>query len=149
MLKLRHSEEQVHSPSNFMTVSYNYCCLAFTHHHRIYRIHPRQLRMLPLMRHITSGHKCSAQWLPKEIQSHWGTKKQVFFKIPLVLVTYSSGSNVCNLHSVWPTYQPLIENIKVQIPQFHTTAMRQAAFKILWSLWKVWIKIAIYRDSVL
>ena len=38
------------------------------------------------------------------------------------------------------TCQPLIESIKVQIPQFHTRAMRQAAFE------KYDLKIAIYQE---
>ena len=57
----------------------------------------------------------------------------------MILVTYSPGSSLSNLHWVWhtsatdissalQTCQPLIESIKVKISQYQTRAMRQAAF---------------------
>jgi len=60
--------------------------------------------------------------------------------MPIILVTYSPGSNLGNLHCIWHTSatdinftlqmcQPLIESIKIGIPQFLTRAMRQAAFE--------------------
>ena len=60
--------------------------------------------------------------------------------MPVVLATYSPGSNLGNLHWIWCTSatdissamqscHPIIESIKVNIPSFHTRAMRQAAFE--------------------
>ena len=60
-------------------------------------------------------------------------------KVPTILVTYSPGSNLCNLHWIWHTSatdinsalqscQPLIEAIKLQILNYHSRAMRKAAF---------------------
>ena len=60
--------------------------------------------------------------------------------MPVVLATYSPGSNLGNLHWIWCTpatdissamqsCQPIIERIKVKIPSFHTRAIRQAAFE--------------------
>ena len=57
--------------------------------------------------------------------------------MPVVLVTYSPGINLSNLHWIWhtsasvinsalQTCQPITERIKVD---FHTRAMRQAAFQ--------------------
>ena len=59
---------------------------------------------------------------------------------PLVHVTYAPGGSVGNLHWIWHstassidealmTAQPIIENLKKSIPQFHTRAMRRAAYE--------------------
>ena len=59
--------------------------------------------------------------------------------IPLIHVTYAPGSNIGNLHWVWhctaenidqalSTSQPIIEQIKRDIPEFHTRAVRREAF---------------------
>ena len=79
--------------------------------------------------------------------------------MPIILVTYSPGSNLGNLHWIWhtsatdinsalQTCQPLIERLRITIPQFHTRAMRQAAFQkyglvspsikkaVLWHMYK-------------
>ena len=56
-------------------------------------------------------------------------------KVPTVLVTYSPGGNVGNLHWIWRTSctdissalqscQPILESNRSDIPQFHTRAMR-------------------------
>lgn len=61
--------------------------------------------------------------------------------IPLVHVTYAPGSNIGNLHWVWhctaenidqalSTSQPIIEQIKRDIPEFHTRAVRREAFQL-------------------
>ena len=60
--------------------------------------------------------------------------------MPTVLVTYSPGGNVGNLHWIWRTSctdissalqscQPILESIRSDIPQFHTRAMRRAAYE--------------------
>ena len=60
--------------------------------------------------------------------------------VPIMLLTYSSGNNARNLHSVWklPPNKPLeetfqdsarvIEKIKPLLPQYHTRAMHRAMF---------------------
>ena len=61
-------------------------------------------------------------------------------KMPTVLVTYSPGGNIGSLHWIWHTTctdissalqscQPILESIRSDIPQFHTRAMRQAAYE--------------------
>ena len=54
----------------------DFILLLDTHHHKIYRIYPWQLRMLPCHwgGHITSRYRCSVQLLPKEVQFHRGIK---------------------------------------------------------------------------
>ena len=53
---------------------------------------------------------------------------------------YSPGSNIANLHWIWQSMatsidqalcmsQPVIEEVKKSIPQFHTTAMRRAMYE--------------------
>ena len=58
-------------------------------------------------------------------------------RLPCVLLIYSPGSNIGNLHflpsecipaTVFEQSQPVIENVKVVIPQSHTRAMRTALF---------------------
>ena len=60
--------------------------------------------------------------------------------MPTVLVTYSPGGNIGNLHWIWHTTctdissplqscHPILESIRSDIPQFHTRAMRQAAYE--------------------
>ena len=61
--------------------------------------------------------------------------------VPIMLLTYSSGNNVGNLHFVWkvPSNKPMketfqdsvrvIEKIKPLLPQYHTRAMRRAMFE--------------------
>ena len=61
--------------------------------------------------------------------------------VPTVLLTYSPGSNIGNLHFVWkvpPTLDPVecleqsqqcIEAVKQNIPVYHTRAMRSALFQ--------------------
>ena len=60
---------------------------------------------------------------------------------PVMLLTYSSGNNVDNLHFVWKVQpdesieesfqrsQEVIEQVKPNLSQFHTRAMRQAMFE--------------------
>ena len=59
--------------------------------------------------------------------------------MPVVLATYSPGSNLGNLHWLWRTSapdissafqccQPILGKIKAEIPSFHTIAMWQAVF---------------------
>ena len=62
-------------------------------------------------------------------------------RFPCVLLTYSSGSNIGNLHFLWKVpderdpaavferSQPVIESVKLVIPQYHTRAMRAALFE--------------------
>ena len=61
-------------------------------------------------------------------------------KVPTVLVLYSPGGNIGNLYWIWHTTctdistalqscQPILEGIRSDIPQFHTRAMRQAAYE--------------------
>ena len=58
-----------------------------------------------------------------------------------VPVTYAPGSNIGNLHWIWQTTatsiddalhttQPIIEQLKKDIPVFHTRAMRREAFEM-------------------
>ena len=60
--------------------------------------------------------------------------------MPTVIVTYSPGGNIGNLHWIWHTTctdissalqscQPILETIRSDIPHFHTRAMRQAAYE--------------------
>ena len=60
--------------------------------------------------------------------------------VPLIQVTYAPSSNIGNLMWVWHTdvcdinsalqsSQPIIENLKKDIPQYHSRAMRRAAFE--------------------
>ena len=58
----------------------------------------------------------------------------------IILLTHSSGNNLGNLNFVWKvesdvsiehcfqSSQKVVEQIKPQLPQFHTRAMRQALF---------------------
>ena len=77
------------------------------------------------------------------------------WRMPIILVTYSPGSNMGNQHWIWhtsatdinsalQTCQPIIEKIRVMIPQFHTRAMREAAFE-KYGLVSASIKKAILR----
>ncbi|KAL5496676.1 hypothetical protein EMCRGX_G013014 [Ephydatia muelleri] len=61
--------------------------------------------------------------------------------IPLMHVTYAPGSNVGNVHWVWhctaenidealSISQPIIEQIKGDIPEYHTRAIRREAFQL-------------------
>lgn len=61
-------------------------------------------------------------------------------EVPLILVTYAPGSNICSMHWVWHclaadidsalrTAQPMIEKFKENVPQYHTRAMRRAAYE--------------------
>ena len=61
--------------------------------------------------------------------------------VPLIHITYAPGSNVGNLHWIWHstatsiddalrTTQPIIEQLKKDIPVFHTRAMRREAFEM-------------------
>ena len=60
-------------------------------------------------------------------------------QVPLVHVSYASGGNVKKLNWLWhstatniddalQTTQPVIEELKKQIPQYHTRAMRRAMY---------------------
>ena len=61
-------------------------------------------------------------------------------RLPCVLLIYSPGSDIGNLHFLWKVprecnpatvfeqSQPVIENVKVVIPQSHTRAMHTALF---------------------
>ena len=60
--------------------------------------------------------------------------------IPSVLLTYSPGSNIGNMHFIWkvPDLNPLecleqsqqsIEEVKQVIPKYHTRAMRSLLFQ--------------------
>ena len=60
-------------------------------------------------------------------------------QVPLVHVLYAPGVNVGNLNWLWhstatnidntlQTTQPLIEELKKKIPQYHTQAMRKAMY---------------------
>lgn len=75
--------------------------------------------------------------------------------MPVVLATYSPGSNLGNLHWIWCTSatdissamqscQPIIERVKVKIPSFHIRAMRQAAFE-KYGLISPHVKKAVFR----
>lgn len=70
----------------------------------------------------------------------WVTDLKRGLQVPLVHLTYSPGSNLGNLFWVWhctasdidevlQTSQPIIEKIKTCIPQYHTRAMRRAAYE--------------------
>lgn len=62
-------------------------------------------------------------------------------RFPCVLLIYSPGSNIGNLHFIWKVpeecdaatvferSQPVIENVRFVIPQYHTRAMRAALFE--------------------
>ena len=61
--------------------------------------------------------------------------------IPLMHVTYAPGSNVGNVHWVWhctadnidealSVSQPIIEQIKGDIPEYHTRAIQREAFHL-------------------
>ena len=76
--------------------------------------------------------------------------------MPTVLVTYSPGRNIGNLHWIWHTTctdissalqscQPIFESIRSDIPQFHTRAMRQAAYE-KYGLISPSIKISVLRQ---
>ena len=60
--------------------------------------------------------------------------------MPLVHMTYSPGSNIGNLTWIWhctatdidsalQSSQPIVEELKKCIPQYHTRAMRRAAYE--------------------
>ena len=61
-------------------------------------------------------------------------------QVPLVHVTYAPGSSVGNLHWIWhskatdidsalQSSQPLIEQLKKDIPQYHTRAMKRVMYE--------------------
>jgi len=61
--------------------------------------------------------------------------------MPIVHVQYSPGSNIRDLHWIWQytaeniddalkICHPIIENLKQDIPQYHTRAMRRDAFEL-------------------
>ena len=75
--------------------------------------------------------------------------------MPTVLVTYSPGRNIVNLHWIWHTTctdissalqscQPILKSIRSDIPQFHTRAMRQAVYE-KYGLISPSIKISVLR----
>ena len=61
--------------------------------------------------------------------------------VPLIHVMYAPGSNIGNLHWIWHstsvsiddalnTAQPIIEELKMDIPVFHTRVMRREGFEM-------------------
>ena len=71
----------------------------------------------------------------------WTQILQQGIQVPIVHVQYSSGSNIGDLHWIWQCTaaniddalkicHPIIENLKKNIPQFHTRAMRKDAFEL-------------------
>ena len=59
---------------------------------------------------------------------------------PAILATYAPGSNIGSLHWLWQTdasdissalqvCQPIIEQLKTNMPEYHTRAMRRAMFE--------------------
>ena len=134
MLELHHSEEQVRTVANSMAVTF------------IAARHKSSINLQELSTTVeTAGideviSLQDAGVLPSDRRRRYDYIEELKqgLKMPIVLVTYSS--NLGNLHWVWhttansinsalQTCQPLIENIQVQIPQFHTRAMLQAAFE--------------------
>ena len=81
-------------------------------------------------------------FLPSDLRRRYEYMEHVKagMNLPTVLVTYSPGGNIGNLHWIWHTTctdissalqscQPILESIRSDIPQFHTRAMRQAAYE--------------------
>ena len=71
----------------------------------------------------------------------WLQALRMGLDVPLIHVTYAPGSNIGNLHWIWHstatsiddalrTTQPIIEQLKKDIPVFHTRAMRREAFEM-------------------
>lgn len=61
--------------------------------------------------------------------------------VPIIHVQYSPGSNIGDLHWIWQctatntddalkSCQPIIENLKKDISEYHTRAMRKDAFEL-------------------
>ena len=77
---------------------------------------------------------------PKEKYTYFKTLKSSGLQFPTALLTYTHGNNVGNLNFVWKVQsisdlsfsqcQPVIENIKKDIPKFHTRAMRREVFSL-------------------
>ena len=70
----------------------------------------------------------------------WLMEVKKGLSVPLIHLSYSPGSNIGNLTWIWhtdvssidgalQTSQPIIEELKMTIPQYHTRAMRRAAFE--------------------
>ena len=81
--------------------------------------------------------------LPCDCRRHydWTQMLQQGLNVPIVHVQYSPGSNNGNLHWIWQCTasnidnalkicHPIIENLKKDIPQYHTRAMRRDAFEL-------------------
>jgi len=71
----------------------------------------------------------------------WIQKLEDGLQMPTVYVQYSPGSNIGDLHWIWQCTaenigdalkicHPITENLKKDIPQYHTQAMRRDAFEL-------------------
>ena len=136
MLSNQKCEEQIRSVGNSMTIQ------VITPHHSV----PASVQVLSrIIEETVIDEPISLQEanvLPQDRRKRYDFMEHVKqgLRMPIVLVTYSPGSNMGNQHWIWhtsatdinsalQTCQPIIERIRVMIPQFHTRAMREAAFE--------------------
>lgn len=104
---------------------------------RIKELH-HNLEQLPYLEHVSIE-----QFSPRNAKDRYQylqTLKSDGLPFPTALLTYSHGNNVGNLNFVWKVQstsessfsdcQPVIENVKRNIPIYHTRAMRREIFSL-------------------
>ena len=151
MMELHSSSEQVRTIANSMTVQH------LAAHHTLDQC----------LQDLSSAVEEAGADVPVPLETFLPTDRHRRYEymehvkagmnLPTVLVTYSSGGTISNLHWIWHTTctdissamqscQPILESIRSDIPQFHTRAMREAAYE-KYGLISPSIKKAVQRPS--